>query len=91
MSMLSHKFSVVIESGISALWHERWLVYILNTIDKRFISQLISTVQLPGAKGYNTQIVIHTGTRTTDVILAIEIKKHMSNVTHKHGVIDKGK
>ena len=51
----------------------------------------MSTVQLPGAKGYNTQIVIHTGTRTTDVILAIEIKKHMSNVTHKHGVIDKGK
>ena len=35
----------------------------------------MSTVQLPVAKGYDTQMLMHTGTRTSDVSLARELKK----------------
>ena len=52
--------------------------------------QLMSTVQLLGATPYDTQIVMHTGTCTSDVSLARYLKKHLSSVAHKHGVIDPG-
>ena len=51
----------------------------------------MSTVQLPGEKGYDTQMVMHTETRTDDVSLASEFKKHLSTAAHKHEVIDQGK
>ena len=37
---------------------------------KMLIFQLISTLKLPGAKVYGTQMVIQTGTCTSDVSLA---------------------
>ena len=46
MSVLSQAFSVVIDRGISAPGHNRYVVYGLNTIEKRFLFQLMSTVQL---------------------------------------------
>ena len=48
-------------------------------------------MQLPGAKGYGTQIVMHTIKRTYDVSLAIEFQEHLSTAARKHGLIDKGK
>ena len=51
----------------------------------------MSTVQLSGAKSYDRQMVMHTGTRTYDVSLTRELKKHLSIAEHKHGVIDQGK
>ena len=44
-----------------------------------------------GEKRYNMQIIMHSGTRTFDISLAGEFQKHLSNVTHKHGVIDQVK
>ena len=69
---MSQAFYVVIGCFISELGHYREVLDGLNTIDKRFIFQLISTVQLMVAKNYDTQIVMHTGTFTYDVSLAIE-------------------
>ena len=60
MPMLSQAFSVIIYRGISAPGHVRELVDGLNAILKSFLFQLISTVQFPGEKGYDTYIVIHT-------------------------------
>ena len=34
---------------------------------------------------------MHTENRTSDVIFAREFQKHLSNMEHKHGVIDQGK
>ena len=48
--MLSHVFSVIIERGISAPEHVIEVVDGLNSIEKRFLLQLMSTVQLPGEK-----------------------------------------
>ena len=69
---MSQGFSIIIGRGISATRHDREVVYGINATKKQF--QLISTVQLPGAKGYDTQMVIHAGTRTSDVSLAREFK-----------------
>ena len=52
--MLSQAFSVIIDRGISAPVHGREVIDGLNSIDKRFLIQFISTVQLMGAKGYDT-------------------------------------
>ena len=70
MSILSRAFSVIIDRGISAPAHGREVVDGLNAIYKRFIFPLISTVKLPGEKGYGTQMVMHTGTCTFDFSLA---------------------
>ena len=73
--MLSQDFYVIIYCGISAPGHVREVVYGLNVIDKRFILQLMSNVQLSGTEIYDTQMVIHTITRTSDSSLAKEFQK----------------
>ena len=50
----------------------------------------MSTVQLPGEKLYDTQMIMHTITFTSNVILTSEFQKHLSTVACKHGVIDQG-
>ena len=72
MPILSQDFSIIIDRGISATGHVRELVYGLNAIEKRFLFKLISTVKLTGAKGYDTQVVMHTATCTSDISLASE-------------------
>ena len=48
-------------------------------------------MQLPGEKSYDIKMVMHTGTCTSDVNLAIEFQKHLYNVALKHRFIDQGK
>ena len=84
-------FYVIIDHVISAPRHGREVVDGLNAIGKMLLFQLISTVKLTGAKSYGIQMVMHTGIRTSDVILATECQKHLSTGAHKHGVIDKRK
>ena len=68
--MFLQTFYIIIDSGISSPGHVRELVDVLITIDKSFIFQLMSNVQLLGKKGYDTQMVMHTGIRTSGVSLA---------------------
>ena len=72
LSMLSQAFNIIIDKLVSAPAHGREVVDCLNTTEKRFIFRLMSTVQIPGAKGYNTQDLIHSEPSTADVILACE-------------------
>ena len=51
----------------------------------------MSTVKLPGERGYDTHMVMQTGTHTYDVSLTREFKKHLSNAACKHGVISQEK
>ena len=51
MSMQSQIFYVIVDRDISATGHGREVVDGLNSIDKSCISQLMSTVQFPVAKG----------------------------------------
>ena len=49
----------------------------LNAVDKRYIYQLMSKVQLPGSVIFDSQIKIHNGTENKDVSLAQEFKDHL--------------
>ena len=68
-------FYFIIERGISAPVPGREVVDGLNVIDKSFIFQLMQTMQLPGVKMYDTQMVMHTITRTSNVSLDKEYQK----------------
>ena len=63
----------------------------LNAIDKRYIHQLWSNVQLPGSIKFDSNILMHSCTPKNDVSLDKELQKHLSKEHRKHGVIDQGK
>ena len=63
MSVMSQCYSIIIDRGISAPGHGKEVVDGLNTVDKRYIYQLMSTVQLPGSIRFDSQIQMHTGTK----------------------------
>ena len=64
----------IIGRGIVAPGHGREVVDGLNAIEKSFLFHLISTLQLPGTKGYDTKMVMHNVSLTSDVILDREKK-----------------
>ena len=60
----------------------------INAVDKRYIYQLISKVQLPGSVIFDPQIKIHTGTENKYASLAKEFKDNLEGEHRKNGVID---
>ena len=48
----------------------------LNAVDKRYIYQLMSMVQLPGSVRFDSQIKRHTGTENKYVSLDKQFKDH---------------
>ena len=68
--MLSQAFYVIIYQRVSAPVHVREVFDGLNTTEKRFIFPWMETVQLTVAKGYDTQVLIHSEPSTNDVSLA---------------------
>ena len=63
----------------------------LNAIDKRYMYQLMSIVQFPGSKTFDSQILMHSCTPKKDVSLDKQFQKNLSKDDRKHGVIDQGK
>ena len=63
----------------------------INAVDKRYVYQLMSKVQLPGSVRFDPQIKTHTGTENKDVSLAREFKYHLEGEHRKNSVIDQGK
>ena len=63
----------------------------VNAIDKSYMYQLISNVQLTGSKIFYSQILMHSCTPKNDAILAKQFQKYMSKDDIKHGVIDQVK
>ena len=49
----------------------------LNAVDKCYIYQLVSKVQLTGLVIFDSQIKMRTGTENKDVSLAKEFKDHL--------------
>ena len=75
MSVLSQSHSIIIDRGISAHGHGKEVVDGTNFIDKRYIYQIISHVQLTGSKTFYLQILMHSCTHKNDVSLAKTIPK----------------
>ena len=69
MSVMSHCYSNIIDRGISVLGNGKDVVDVLNAVDKRYIYQLMSTVQLPVSNIFDSQMKMHTGNQKYDVSL----------------------
>ena len=65
-----HCYSIIFDRSISTPGHGKEVAYGLNDVDKRYIYQLMSNVQLPGSNIFDSQIQMHTGTQKYDVSLA---------------------
>ena len=63
--MLSHPYNSAIDRGVGAPGHSKYVVDGLNVTDKRFLSMLTTTVQLPGVSTNNSHMVMHTSTSNT--------------------------
>ena len=70
MSVLSQRHSIIFYWGISAPGHGKEVVDSINAIYKRYMYQLMSTVQLPGSKTFDSQILMHSCTPKKYVSLA---------------------
>ena len=88
MSYMSQCYSVIIYHCISAPVYGKEVIDGLNTINKRYIYQLMSNVRLPGSKLFDSQILIYSWTQNNDVSLSKYVQKHISKDHQKHGVID---
>ena len=91
LSMLAHAYNTIIDRGVGAPGHGREVVGGLSYTEKWFISILIITVQLPSAASCESQMAMHTSTSNTDISLAREFQKHLSDLTWEHGLLDLGK
>ena len=91
MPVLSQHRSIVFDRGISVPGHVKEVVDGINVIDKRYMYQLMSTVQLTLSKTFDSQIIMHSCTHKKDVSLAKEFQKYLSKEHHKHRVIDQVK
>ena len=70
MSVLSQSHSIIIDKGVSAPGHGKEVVDGINAIEKRFIYQIMSNVNLPGSRKFYSQILMHSCTPRYDVSLA---------------------
>ena len=68
MSVMSQCYYIIIDRGISAPGHGKEVVDGLNAVNKCCIHQLMSNVQLPGSKRFDSHMQIHTGNQKYDII-----------------------
>ena len=79
MSVLSQRHSIIFDRGISAPGHGKEVVDDLNVIDKRYIYKLMSNVQLPVSRTFDSQILMYSCAPKNDVSMAKEYRTHLSN------------
>ena len=91
MSVLSHRHSIIFDWGISAPVNGKEMVDGINAIYKCYMYQLMSTVQLPVSKTFDSLIIIHSCAPKKDVSLAKEFQKHLSKDDCKRGFIEQVK
>ena len=67
MSVMSQTYSIIIDRCLRAPGHGKEVVDGLNDVDKRYIYQLMSKIQLPGSFRFDSHIKMHTSTENKDV------------------------
>ena len=61
MSVMSQYYSIIIDRGISGPGQCKEVVDGLNSVDKRYICQLMYNIQLPGSNIIDSQMQMYTG------------------------------
>ena len=90
MSVFFQCPSIIIDQGIIAPGHGKEVFDGLNAIEKRYMYQIMSNVQLPGSRNFDSQIIMYSCTPKNDVSLAKEFQNNMSKENCKYGVIYQG-
>ena len=88
---MSQFYSIINDLGVSSPGNGKEVVDVLNAVDKRYIYQLMSTVQLTVSIRFYSHMQMHIGTQEDNVILAKEFQEHLTKKHRKDGVIDQGK
>ena len=91
MSVLSQSHSIIFDRGISAPGYGKEVVDGLNSIDKRYMYQLISTVQLTASKTFENNIIMHSFTPRKDASLGKESQKICLRMIVNRGLLIRGK
>ena len=91
MVLRINAYNIIIYHGVGAPLYCREVVGGLNYTDKKFLTMIIITVQLHVSAYYDSQMVMNTSTTNTDISLAREFQKHLSEPTRSHGLLDHGK
>ena len=67
---MSQCYSVIIDRGISEPGHGKEVVDGINAIEKRYIYQLMSNVQLLVSNIFDSHIIMHSSIKNKDFSLA---------------------
>ena len=62
MPVMSNCYQVIVDCGISAPGYDKEVVDGINAIEKRYIYQLMSNIQLTGSKSFDSQALMHSST-----------------------------
>ena len=88
---MDHAYNNIIDYGVGAPGHGQDIVDEINVTEKKFIPMLMENLQFLCSKGYDEHAEMHITTQNEDISITKELKKHLSNITKKNGVIDQGK
>ena len=83
MLVMYQCYSIIIDRGIREPGHGKKFVDGLSAVDKRYIYQLMSTLQLPGLNIFDSHMQMHTCNQKDYVSLAKEFQHHLKNSTAK--------
>ena len=89
--MLAHAYNIIIDHGVRSPVNVKEVVDGLNNTGKWLLYILMTTVQLSVAADYESQTGKHTSDANTDISLAREFKKHISDPTQAHYLLYHGK
>ena len=67
------------------------MIDVLNAVDKLYIYQLMSKLQLPVSVIFDSQIKMHTGTENKYISLAKKFKDHLGEEHLQNGAINQRK
>ena len=88
MSVMSQCYSNIIDRGIIAPGHGKYIVDGINAVDKHYIYQLMSNVQIPVSNIFDSQMQMHTGNQKDDISLAKKFQHHLTKEYRKNCVFD---
>ena len=75
--IFAHTYNIIIDHGVGSPVNGREVVDDLNGTEKKCLLMLMTTVKLPGAASYETQMPMHNSTVNTGIIVAKEFYKHL--------------
>ena len=87
--MLSHAYHIVIDCGVRAPVHDKYVIDSLSANDKRFLKKFMTTAQISGGSTNYSQMFIYTTMNNTYIILVGLFQKHISYSIREHVLIDR--